>query len=392
MAEQRAAERLRPTQHEPDGGGEREEHGQVPRRDEAAVDHDDGPQAQAPQHHRLRARAFGDATEHERTEERDELDHQDRGGQHGELDVELLRRVRPRRIDDRPDATVVEQEGDEELQGLRIVAELAHRAAELAERGDDRVPVGLDGTQRRPVLERAQRDDGEERPPHARGAEADPDRQLGRQTARRVQVEDEVEREQQPATDVAQGPATRGDTVAVVSVSDLGQERVVDDDRSAERDVGEQDEEEAELPAAGDDQEHRHREAGTGVRGAREPCALALGAVGERADDREDDDLQERGQAEREEEQLLGCDAEAQQRHGAVRTDGRSSDLDEVGPEEDGPDGRGERGVRPVVDVPASLLSGVTPPRALHRCLSHTRPPVRERTIVAPVVTRPSGR
>ena len=106
---------------------------------------------------------------------------------------------------------------------------------------------------------------GEGGPPQARRQQADPDRAaLGQADPVVQRDQDQVERQQQAAAEVAQRPAAAGDPVALVRRGDPAQQRVVDDQRPAQAEVGEDQQQHAQLPAGAGDEEHAEAAAAPG--------------------------------------------------------------------------------------------------------------------------------
>ena len=128
------------------------------------------------------------------------------------------RPVRRRQRDDGLDAVVEEQVGHQEHQRVRVAAQLAQRRGRAARKPPPRPDRGLGARWRAPpVAQPPQRDEREQRPPQARrGRLIRAALPSVRPSESRDEVEHEVQREQQPAAEVAERPAPGGDRVALV--------------------------------------------------------------------------------------------------------------------------------------------------------------------------------
>ena len=101
----------------------------------------------------------------------------------------------------------------------------------------------------RVVAQPQERDEREAGPPQRRREQREPDRQLLVEADGVVAEEHhQVDAQQQPAAEVAQRPAARGDPVALVLGGDVDQDRVVADQRAAAEDAADHDRDRAELP------------------------------------------------------------------------------------------------------------------------------------------------
>src|SRR6478735_5047102 len=277
----------------------------------------DGPQHDAVEHGAPRADRGGDAAEEPGTEERDELDEEE-DAEHRRLgEAQLLAAVDARAADDGLDAVVEEEVGDQEGERLREVAQVTEGAAQLPEAAahDTRLLVDRGGDRARQVAQPEVGDDREPGPPHAGRQDADAGRHRPVEAELLVEdVECEVQREQGPAAQVAEGPALRGHTVALVLVGDPAEDRVVDDERGPETDAGDDDEETPQLPVRARDEEHearseraRPREGGEEPRGPR-------AAVGDGADEDQHDGGHDRREGDREEPEATGGYGDAEDR------------------------------------------------------------------------------
>ena len=197
-------------------------------------DHDRHPREGAPEDRLVGAVLGGQPTEEQGATERDELDQQDRRDQHRVAELELLRAVRRRGVDDRLDAVVVEDVGEQEGQRHRVVAQLLERGEELSEAALHRPPRPPPRAHRGRL--RSRRNGMIVKPAHQTAAESSEIR-----TASSLSTPDgvvaehdaQVDEEQQTAAEVAEGPAARGDVVALRLGGDVAQDRVVADQRAA---------------------------------------------------------------------------------------------------------------------------------------------------------------
>jgi hypothetical protein len=99
----------------------------------------------------------------------------------------------------------------------------------------------------------------------------------------------EVERQQQSAAEVPQGPATRRHPVAFVRGGYLHQQRVVHDQGRPQEDVADEQQHRAELPMCAGDEEHGAGGEAATPGEAGEHILLAPGPVSESTDHREHD-------------------------------------------------------------------------------------------------------
>ena len=206
-------------------------------------------------------------------------------------EAELLLPVEAGVADDRLDAVVEEEVGEQEEHRLRVEPQLAEGGRELLEAAADDTGLAVDGRAHRSgeVGQAADRDDGEAGPPQARHEQADPRRHD------RVEAElllegqhREVDRQQESAAEVAQCPALGGDPVALVLVRDAVEDRVVDDQGRAEAEAGHDGQDDTELPVRPGDEEHEAGGEGTGPRESREEPGGPRAAVGDGADEHEE--------------------------------------------------------------------------------------------------------
>jgi len=105
---------------------------------------------------------------------------------------------------------------------------LRERAPQLAESGPEeplprrKPPRGL------PAAHRGKRQEGEEGPPDTRRGEADTDRLCGRQPeGARTGEEDQVQEEEDAASEVPERPPHGGDGIAVFRRRDVGQQQAL---------------------------------------------------------------------------------------------------------------------------------------------------------------------
>ena len=102
-----------------------------------------------------------------------------------------------------------------------------------------------------------------------------------------------------------------------------------------------------------------HRRNCAGVGEERQKLSLAPGPVGNGTGDRQQEYLQQNGQRDHVREERSGVDGDPEQVHEAANSGGALCHCSQVGAEKDRGDRRRERGVGPVVEVPAALLAAV---------------------------------
>ncbi len=170
-----------------------------------------------------------DALEEERPAEAHELDHQYQTQQEGLVHLpapgheELLGKKHRSHGDDRLNAVVKEQIGNEVAPRPRKPAQLPERAPELRETHGQIAPPLRPGFRRLPRSQATEGHEGEADPPEAGREQAE----AHRTTHGDAQVlgkvhEDQVGGEEEPAPEVAEGIATARDPVALVRGHDLG--------------------------------------------------------------------------------------------------------------------------------------------------------------------------
>jgi hypothetical protein len=279
----------------------------------------------------------------------------DGAGGHAELLVGVDRRLRDHRLD----AVVVEQVRGQEQQRHRGVAEMAEGGAQLREARPQDAAGHRGGD--RPVAQPQQRHDREPGPPHRRRDDADAHRGALRQrdgAALGHGEQHQVEGEQQPAAEVAEGPALGGDRVALVGGGDVGQEGGVHHVGRAVGHGREQEQPAAEQVTGAGHEPQQQRGGGADVGEQAEQEAPPAGAVGDRAEYRHAQHLQQRRQRHQVRVVGAGAHRDAQRVHVAAGVGGGPRHRGQVGAGEHGDDGRLEGRVGPVVDVPAALLGG----------------------------------
>jgi len=204
--------------------------------------------------------------------------------------------------------------GDIARESVGLAAELANLRHQLIEgvgaaRQREHPPAALgDGVDRGPGPDAAHRDDREDRPPQARAQQADPDGRLG--VVAEHAEQHEVRREQEPAAEVAERPAARGDPVAVVRLGDVDQDRVVDDEAGAEAQRREQEQDRPELPVGAGDEEHEHRHRTARPGEAAQQARLVRAPVRDGSHDRQDQRGQDGRDRDDVEDQRPGGDPE----------------------------------------------------------------------------------
>ena len=229
----------------------------------------------------------GQPAEEQRPAEGDELDEQDGRDQDGLVEAQRLLAVRRRGVDDGLDPVVVEEVGDQEGQRHRVGAQLPERGEQLAEAALQQVAGLGDDVDGRVVAQPDERDDREPRPPDPGAEQREAHRELLAEADGVVsEVHAQVDRQQQAAAEVAEGPPARRGRVALVLGGDVDQDRVVGRQRAAGEDAAHHHRERGQLPLVALHEEQQHAEEGAGEREAGHVPLLAAGAVDEGADDR----------------------------------------------------------------------------------------------------------
>ena len=328
------------------------------------VDDDRDPDRQGHEQRALGAEPLGEPPRRTGAEHGDDLDEQDQLQQErrrvvaGQAlrDEQLLLEHDRRQRDDRLDRVVEEQERQQEARGAGQRPQRRQGAAQLPQRAGDLAAQALGHRRRVPAgqladgVEPAHGDGAERRPPHGRQADREAHRRAAAD-AERVGGGDqhEGEREHEGAARVAGGEAEGRDAVAVGQLGDVGEVGVVGQDRRAVRDVG--DDERGEPGQDGPGRGEGQRDRGRRPDGRRDHQQPALGerSVGQRAEHRQRQHLQQHRQADGVGEQRPRARREEQDRDPVVRPGDVLRQRREERPADGGDHGGDEGGVRDVV-------------------------------------------
>ena len=208
---------------------------------------------------------------------------------------------------------------------------------------------------------------GPGQPPQARRGQVQAHRQgVGNAQALAELEEDQVDQEQEPAAQVAHGPAVGGHPVLLLGAGDVRQVGVVEDQGRPEGQVGHDEEPASQPPQIALDEVHR--EGGQGAQGGEEAQHLLaqVRVVGDGAQHRQEEDLQQHRGRDAVGHEGVRRHGDAQEAHGvrAGRLGRGPGQAGHVGPDEDrhhrGTEGR----VGPVVHGPAADLPRVALRRA----------------------------
>jgi hypothetical protein len=219
-------------------------------------------------------------------------------------------------------------------------------------------------------VEAGEGDEGEAAPPQPGGQEREPNGESRRKAEALGRCEQrEAEGEDETAAEVPEGEASARDGIAPVVGHDFAQEGVVEDDRCAEAEVGDDEEQAAQQVETAFDEEEETRSGDAHVAEEGHQALLQLRVIGDRPQDRQQDHLQQdrEGDAEREEGFCGDGHERAEAEHASVGAHCRLGEPRQIGPEEPCHDDRGEGRVRPVVDHPAEDFPPVHGCRAGHR-------------------------
>src|SRR5690606_11591829 len=190
--------------------------------------------------------AVGDAYELHQQDGRNQLD-----GAEAQL-----RAVNGGDADDRADTVVIDEEGDQELEQLAIAAQVAEGRAQPLVGGAQHALARRQAHRRgRRLWHYTQHGDGEDGPPDGDAEEGETRAQVvfGQQ-----EDHDDVDRQEQPAAQVADGVAARGNHILVFRPGDVRQHRVVKDNRGAEADPGEDESGGGQQPVARNHKNQQH--------------------------------------------------------------------------------------------------------------------------------------
>ena len=239
---------------------------------------------------------------------------------------------------------------------------LRKRAPQLAESGTEeplprrKPPRGL------PATHRGKRQEGEEGPPDTRRGEADPDRLSGRQAeGARTGEEDQVQEKEDAASEVPERPSHGGDGIAVFRRRDVGQPGVVEDHRGPEADVRQQEQPPAHQVPRPFEEIETHGRRGSGVGEEEQHRFLPVGVVGDRPQQRQEENLEEDGQGDDVREERPREDGDAERVDVPRGVGGGAGDGGQIRPREHRDDRRGEGRIREIVEVPADALGPAFP-------------------------------
>ncbi len=175
--------------------------------------------------------------------------------------------------------------------------------------------------------------------------------------ASRLREERQVHGQQQSPAQVAQRPALGGDRVALIRIGDFGQERIVEDDRRPEAQVGNQKEQPAQQIVVALHKVEAHGGKGPDIGEEAEHLLFDVRVVGDGPEDGQEEDLKQDGQGDHVGKEGVRQDRDAQRVDIAVYIGRALGHRRQKRSQKDGDHSRRKGRVGPIVEVPADLFT-----------------------------------